>query len=197
VLLLIALWFSQRQPKNYQKRVQCIRELHKLQSCVTDTIALSEKLCPQLVKYFEGWPSCFVLGKGTGEGIALEGALKIKEISYIHAEGKSASSLKHGPFALLQPGFPVILIALDNEYFDKCLNTLEELKSRKAVVIFITNTAISPNKADIVIQVPNDTKYIGDILCTIPLQMLAYHLSIARGLNPDFPRNLAKVVTVE
>ena len=197
VSMLMSLWFSRLQQTNYAKRVTCIRELHELPCRVAETIELCEKLCPQLIKYFKKWTSCFVLGKGTGEALALEGALKIKEISYIHAEGKSASSLKHGPFALLQPGFPVVLVALDNEYFVKCLNTLEELKSRQATVIFITNTTVKPTKADYVIQVPSDTKYTGDVLVSIPLQMLAYCLSIARGLNPDFPRNLAKVVTVE
>jgi glucosamine--fructose-6-phosphate aminotransferase (isomerizing) len=198
VLMLIAMWFSQNQPNNYLKRVKYMDDLHKLPKCVSETIALSAKICPDLVKYFDNFSSCFLLGKGTGEGIALEGALKIKEISYIHAEGYSASSLKHGPFALLQKDFPVIIIALDNDYFDKCLNAMEEILSRGACVIFITNKVLTaPIKATVVVQLPTNTKSIGDTLAIIPLQMLAYYLSISRGITPDFPRNLAKVVTVE
>jgi glucosamine--fructose-6-phosphate aminotransferase (isomerizing) len=203
VLMLIANWFSQLNlSMNYMKRVRCIKELHVLPLKIKETIDISTTICPTLVKYFDGFTSCFILGKGTGEGLAKEGALKIKEISYIHAEGYSASALKHGPFALLQPKFPVIILGLDNEYFDKCINAMEEIKARGATVIFITNKYIKGytgiyEKSDVVIELPSNTEHIGDILSIIPLQLLAYYLSIHRKINPDFPRNLAKVVTVE
>jgi glucosamine--fructose-6-phosphate aminotransferase (isomerizing) len=198
--MLVAMWFSQLNlSQNYMKRVRCIKELHSLPLKIKETVDISSKICPDLVKYFDGFSSCFILGKGTGEGLAKEGALKIKEIAYIHAEGYSASALKHGPFALLQPNFPVIVLGLDNEYFDKCLNAMEEIKARGANIIFITNKCVRniKLKADVVIELPNGTENIGDILTIIPLQMLAYHLSIHRKINPDFPRNLAKVVSVE
>ena len=121
-------------------------------------------------------------------------ALKIKEISYIHAEGYSSSSLKHGPFALLEKDYPVILIAPQNKYFSKNMNVYEEIKSRYATLVFVTD------KTDIdlpyTIHVPKNESY-GDLLCVIPLQLLAFQLSLSRGYNPDMPRNLAKVVTVE
>jgi glucosamine--fructose-6-phosphate aminotransferase (isomerizing) len=197
-LLLIACWFSQNQINNYMKRVRYVKDLNKLPRLVKETIEISEKHCPELVKYFDNFSSCFIIGKGTGEGIAKEAALKIKEISYIHAEGYSSSSLKHGPFALLRKDFPTIIIGLDNDHFDKCLNALEEIKSRNGKVIFITNKELQRKpQADYIIQLPTKTKVIGDILSIIPLQMLAYYLSLRRNINPDFPRNLAKVVTVE
>ena len=138
------------------------------------------------------------LGKGTGEAVAREGALKLKEIGYIHAEGYSASSLKHGPFALLEKDFPVVIVAYDDDYFEKCMNAYEEIKARGARVVIITNSRerIHVLEGDFVIRLPT-TETTVDILATIPLQLLAYYLSIKKGINPDFPRNLAKVVTVE
>lgn len=138
--------------------------------------------------------SCFLLGKGNGESIAREGALKIKEISYIHAEGYSTSSLKHGPFALLTKGFPVILIAPDNEYYAKSENAYEEIKSRHATIIYITDK--EGVEKENMIRIKKNGSF-QDFLSILPLQILAYKLSLARDLNPDMPRNLAKVVTVE
>ena len=129
-----------------------------------------------------------------GESVAREGALKIKEISYIHAEGYSTSSLKHGPFALLQQGFPVIIVAPEYKWYAKSENAYEEIKSRHASIVFITD---KPQKnKDHVIYIPKN-KTFADLLCIIPMQLLAYHLSVSKNLNPDMPRNLAKVVTVE
>ena len=136
----------------------------------------------------------FVLGKGGGEAIAKEGALKIKEISYIHAEGYSGSSLKHGPFALLCKDFPVILIAPKNKYYSKMNNVYQEILSREANIIFITDDikCTYPNR----ILIP-ENKVFSDLLSVIPLQLIAYYLSIENKHNPDFPRNLAKSVVVE
>ena len=143
---------------------------------------------------FQEQSSCFVLGKGMGESVAKEGALKIKEISYIHAEGYSTSSLKHGPFALLKKDFPVIMVAPDNKWYAKTENAYEEIKSRHASILFITD---KPQKdKENVIYVPKNVTF-SDLLCVIPMQLIAYHLSLSKGLNPDMPRNLAKVVTVE
>ena len=148
----------------------------------------------ELTPIFENRQSCFLLGKGKCESIAREGALKIKEISYIHAEGYSTSSLKHGPFALLDEGFPVILIAPDDDYYCKSMNAYEEIKSRHANIIIITDKqdCDKPN----CIKIPYNETF-RDLLSIIPIQIMAYELSLSRGLNPDMPRNLAKVVTVE
>ena len=136
----------------------------------------------------------FVIGKQQSEVIALEGSLKIKEITYLHAEGYSASMLKHGPFSLLSKDTFVIMVIPDDEYYSKSYSVLEQIKSRHSPVIAITNRHI--DKADYNIIIPKSLKLQG-ILNIIPLQLISYYISILRGLNPDFPRNLAKVVTVE
>ena len=146
------------------------------------------------IELFDNQNHCFILGKGKGESVAKEGALKIKEISYIHAEGYSTSSLKHGPFALLEKDFPVILLGPQDEYYNKTMNAYEEIQSRHAKIIMITDDE-KCNKENI-IKIPlNET--FRHLLCVIPLQLLAYELSTRKGINPDMPRNLAKVVTVE
>lgn len=197
VLTLISIWFSQNQNCCYSKRKKYINELRNLSYNIEKVIDTSFELLDNVADFFT-FPSCFLLGKGKGEGIAREGALKIKEISYIHAEGYSSSALKHGPFALLQKEFPVVLIAFDNEYYDKCINAMEEILSRGARVIFITNRETNIDRPNVqTINLPHDSNYCADILSIIPLQILAYKLSLKKGINPDFPRNLAKVVTVE
>jgi len=139
----------------------------------------------------------FILGNGSDEYIAKEGSLKIKEISYIHSEGYSSSSLKHGPFALLDEKFPVIILNLDNHYRDKSLNCYHEVSSRKSPIIFITNDNSIYNELNCEIILIPENKTYGSLLGIIPLQLLAYYLSINKGINPDTPKNLAKVVTVE
>ena len=212
VLLLMSLWFSQQHDMNkVNTKARIIKDLRNIDSSIAETIEISKIACDKIVPLFSKFSSCFLLGKGTGEGIAREGALKIKEISYIHAEGYSASALKHGPFALLEHDFPVIIIALNDKHFDKCINAMIEIKSRGAKVILITNVKADKvsekskgsllvgalQHADHVIQLPGEGKWVGEILSIIPIQMLAYKLALARELNPDLPRNLAKVVTVD
>lgn len=137
--------------------------------------------------------NCYVLGSGIDIHVAYEGALKIKELSYIHAEGYSSSSLKHGPFALLDEQFCVILIQPDNEFYNKNENIYHEIISRKSNVIIITNKK-DMNKKNVIYVEKNDTYQ--EILNIIPLQLMSYYLSKKNNINPDKPRNLAKVVTV-
>ena len=150
----------------------------------------------------------FILGKSTDEYIAKEGALKIKEISYIHSEGYSYGSLKHGPFALLDETFPVVILNLVQKYTSKTISCYEEVIARNAPVIFITNNnsiykSIKYNhnddqtrkKSKSILITENNT--YSSLLGIIPLQLLAYYLSIHKGINPDQPKNLAKVVTVQ
>lgn len=140
--------------------------------------------------------SIFILGKGKLEPIAKEGSLKIKELSYTHAEGYSAGSLKHGPFAMLDENTPVVLLVND-ETIVKMTNVYEEVKSRLAPVIVITNEELSKRFKDChKIVHPYNCKY-GEILANILLQMLSYEMSLEKNINPDYPKNLAKVVTVE
>lgn len=194
LLSMISTWFSQIKLTQELKRKRIIEDLRKLYLDIEKTISVCENKIDSFIPLFDNRNSCFLLGKNKGESIAREGALKIKEISYIHAEGYSTSSLKHGPFALLDEGFPVILIAPDDEYYSKSLNAYEEIKSRHAEIIMITDDKDCEKENTIIIPYNLTFRHL---LCVIPLQILAYKLSLARGLNPDMPRNLAKVVTVE
>jgi glucosamine--fructose-6-phosphate aminotransferase (isomerizing) len=149
-----------------------------------------------IVKNFDA-KNMFILGKGTDEFIAKEGALKVKEISYIHAEGYSSSSLKHGPFALLDEKFPVILLNLDKNHSTKTMNCYQEVASRNAPIVFITNDLTIPDYNTFEYIVVPENKSYASLLGIIPIQLFAYYLSINKGINPDKPKNLAKVVTVE
>lgn len=194
LLSLIAIWFAQNKDINISKRIKYIDGLRRLHQDIVDTISMSNNTMLNYVEMFEEASNCFVVGKGKGEIIARESALKIKEISYVHAEGYSASSLRHGPFALLSEKFPVLMVAPTNCFYSKVLNTFYEIESRSSPIIFITdNRDMDYEKA---IYVPNNPIY-ADLLCLIPLQFLAYLLSINKNINPDYPRNLSKVVTVE
>jgi len=195
-LSMAAIWFSTLQNINEKKRTRMISDLHNLSS----DIRLTLELCSENIKEFItkiNKSNMFLLGKGSDEFIAKEGALKIKEISYIHSEGYSSSSLKHGPFALLDENFPVIILNMDQTHRAKTLNCYQEVSSRNAPVLIITNNiSISSDVSCDIIYVPENKSY-ASLLGIIPIQLLAYHLSINKGINPDKPKNLAKVVTVE
>jgi glucosamine--fructose-6-phosphate aminotransferase (isomerizing) len=195
ILSMIAIWFSQVKGTHELKRINMLRDLRALYMNIEQSIRMTEtQIRDEIVPLFKDRNSCFLLGKGKCESIAREGALKIKEISYIHAEGYSTSSLKHGPFALLEPNFPVILIAPNDEHYAKSMNAYEEIKSRHATIIMITDDSECDKSNHI--KIPLNQTYRA-MLSIIPLQLLSYELSLSRGLNPDMPRNLAKVVTVE
>ena len=172
-----------------------IKAINTLSSDIDKAIDSCENI-EEIVNHFDDQTDCFILGKHVGEWIAKEGALKVKEISYVHAEGYSASALKHGPFALLTHKVPVIVMCSRNQYYPKMISTLNEIKSRHSTVIVITNTDIPSDICDYVLKLDVDSTLF-DIISVIPLQLLAYHLALRRGHNPDYPRNLAKVVTVE
>ena len=193
LMSIIAIWFSQNYNINKEKRVRYIRDLNGLDNCVGELFLDLETNAETNVHLFNN-NSCFILGKGQNEALAREASLKIKEISYIHSEAYSSSSLKHGPFALLCDNFPVVLIMPNDEHFSKNMNAYHEIKSRNANVLVITNHQI--NEVDNVIYIPYNETY-NSLLIIIQLQMLAYKLSVIRGINPDMPKNLAKVVTVE
>ncbi|MFM7912884.1 MAG: SIS domain-containing protein, partial [Bacteroidota bacterium] len=131
--------------------------------------------------------------------VALEGALKLKEISYIHAEGYPAAEMKHGPIALIDEEMPVVFIATQNAQYEKVISNMQEVKSRKGVIIaLVTEGDVQAAEiANYVIEVPTVQEAFAPLLTSIPLQLLAYHIAILRGCNVDQPRNLAKSVTVE
>lgn len=195
-LSMAAIWFANLQNINEKKRIKMVNDLRNL----SNDIKITLDSCNDVVKELSKKISCssmFLLGKGNDECIAKEGSLKIKEISYIHSEGYSSSSLKHGPFALLDEKLPVIILNLDQTQNSKTINCYQEVNSRNSPIIFITNNinAITDPNCD-VIFVPENKSY-ASLLGIIPLQLLAYYLSINKGINPDKPKNLAKVVTVE
>ena len=194
LLSMIAMWFAQQKNIHQFKREKMIKDLRKLHMDIKTTIEICENQIEDILSLFDDQNHCFILGKGLGESVAKEGALKIKEISYVHAEGYSTSSLKHGPFALLEKDFPVILLAPEDDYYDKSMNAYEEIKSRYATVITITDNKLCEKQHSIKIPLNETFRHL---LCVIPLQIIAYQLSVKKGLNPDMPRNLAKVVTVE
>ena len=195
-LSLTALWFSGLKNTNLKKREKMIKDLHNLSNDIQMTLDNCKKKIEQIAKYITS-DNMFLLGKGSDEFIAKEGSLKIKEISYIHAEGYSASSLKHGPFALLDENFPVIILNLDQTHRYKILNCYEEVSSRNAPILFLTNDSSIINEIDCDYLVIPENKSYSSLLGMIPIQLLAYFLSINKGINPDKPKNLAKVVTVE
>ncbi len=139
------------------------------------------------------------IGRGTSFAIALEGALKLKEISYIHAEGYAAGEMKHGPIALIDANMPVVAIALDDEHYAKMVSNIEEVRAREGIVIVIAtegNEDIRDHATD-VIYVPEAPRLLQPIAAAVCLQLLAYHIARLRGADIDQPRNLAKTVTVE
>ena len=150
-----------------------------------------------IAKQYAHVPSMFFLGRNTGFPIALEGALKLKEISYIHAEAYAASELKHGPIALISETFPTVVVLLDDELFDKNLSSIQQIRARKGPVIAITQRPLDPALADHIVTVPTVTAELDPIVAGVALQLFAYHAAIALGRDVDQPRNLAKSVTVE
>jgi glucosamine--fructose-6-phosphate aminotransferase (isomerizing) len=195
-LSLISIWFSQIHNINENKRIKMISDLHNLSNDIKNTLDICNDKIKCLANKIKN-DNMFLLGKGSDECLAKEGSLKIKEITYIHSEGYSASSLKHGPFALLDESFPVIIFNLDQNHKSKIINCFNEVSSRNSPVIFITNDVnISLENVLDLVLIPENKSY-SSLLGIIPIQLLAYYLSVNKGINPDKPKNLAKVVTVE
>tara|TARA_B100001057_G_C22863467_1_gene955554 strand:+ start:1777 stop:3630 length:1854 start_codon:yes stop_codon:yes gene_type:complete len=200
VLSMIAVWFAQNKGTHIKKRQKTISDIRNLSFHLTSCIKQFENLVKKNTKIFKNNNSMFLLGKGDNEAIAKEGALKIKEITYIHAEGYSSSALKHGPFALIIENLPIIIIDTNKKYREKSINAFNETTARKAAILVITNDNESYLNAGLskenIINIPHNDSF-GSLLANIYIQLLSYQLSIEFGYNPDFPRNLAKVVTVE
>ena len=139
------------------------------------------------------------LGRGSSFPIALEGALKLKELSYLHAEGYPAGEMKHGPLALIEEGLPVIVIAPKDKYFEKTISNMQEVIARGGKILFITDNKKESLNENIRfgLRVPHIDNLLSPILLTLPLQMLAYHVALLKNCDVDKPRNLAKSVTVE
>lgn len=196
VLSLVAIWFAQNRNLHKNIREDTISYLNKLPLCFKYSLNDHEldAQCDKVAEYLKTADKLFILGKETSVSIAYEAALKIKEIIYLHAEGYPGGSLKHGPFALIEKGTPIMIILLNNQSRSYMESTINEVKSRGAFVITFTDI-IDHDFSDIVIQLPQCDIYTS-LLAIIPLQLIAYKLSCMKNINPDKPRNLAKVVTV-
>ncbi len=153
----------------------------------------------ELVEAFFRREHFLYLGRGINYPIALEGALKLKEISYIHAEGYPAGEMKHGPIALIDKTMPVVTIATQDHVYDKMISQIEQVKARGGIVIGLVQEGdtLARSKADYVLEVPKAPPFLAPVLNVIPLQWLAYAIAVRRGADVDQPRNLAKSVTVE
>jgi len=165
-----------------------------------DQVIQQKESIKQIASIFDQWNSCLFLGRGLDFPVALEGALKLKEISYIHAEGYPAGEMKHGPIALIEKGMPIVVVASPSETYSKTIGAIEELKARDANIIAIVSESDTQIEklTDNIIRVPNtQSALVNPILYSVPLQLLAYYAAKSRGLNVDKPRNLAKSVTVE
>lgn len=177
-----------------------IREALSVPQLIEKTLKTEAEI-QELAKEFNGFDNFLYLGRGPNYPIALEGALKLKEITYIHAEGFAAGEMKHGPIALVDENVPVVFIAPRfGVFYKKILGNLEEIRARKGKVIFLTNGEGEEeirSRVDKIITVPDSSAYISPILSVIPLQLLAYYIATYKGTDIDQPRNLAKVVTVE
>ena len=180
------------------KGCEIVSEMQALPAKVQKILDNHEVIKEIAIEYHE-CHNFLYLGRGYNFPVALEGALKLKEISYIHAEGYHAAEMKHGPIALIDQNMPVVILALKGRRYDKILSNLQEVKARGGRVIAIATEGDDKiaARADHVIYVPATLEFLTPILTIIPLQLLAYYIAILRGCDVDQPRNLAKSVTVE
>lgn len=175
-----------------------VKELSLIPAKMEETLKLNDRIA-SLSRIFTYAHNFLYLGRGYSYPVALEGALKLKEISYIHAEGYPAAEMKHGPIALIDSDMPVVVIATRNAMYEKVLSNIQEIKARKGKVIALVSKGDDTisHIADEVIELPDTVECLDPLLATIPLQLLAYHIAVCKGKNVDQPRNLAKSVTVE
>lgn len=175
-----------------------LQELEVIPEKVREALETNEK-AKEIAKKFKDASNCLYLGRGYNFPVALEGALKLKEISYIHAEGYPAAEMKHGPIALIDEHMPVVVIAPKQGHYDKVVSNIQEIKSRSGKIIAVVTKGDTQVKdlADHVIEIPETSDALSPLITTIPLQLLSYHIAVMRGCNVDQPRNLAKSVTVE
>ena len=197
-LVLLTLMIARKKYMSVVQGKQIIDELMKIPEKVQRILNQNEAI-RKLADIYKNERNFLYLGRGYNFPVALEGALKLKEISYIHAEGYPAAEMKHGPIALIDENMPVVFIATKDAIYDKVISNIEEVKARKGRVICIANEGDVKIKdyADHVIYIPETAHALTPLLAVIPLQLLAYHIAVLRGCDVDQPRNLAKSVTVE
>jgi len=199
VLTMMALYLGQKRatiPEN--KLRQLLSELENIPSRIEEVLETNEQII-SIAERFKDARNFLYLGRGSSFPVALEGALKLKEISYIHAEGYPAAEMKHGPIALIDVEMPVVVIATQGENYEKVVSNIQEVKARDGVVIaVVTEGDVHVREmADFTIEIPRSDELFVPFISVVPLQLLAYHIAVMRGCNVDQPRNLAKSVTVE
>ncbi|MBT4137470.1 MAG: SIS domain-containing protein, partial [Candidatus Latescibacteria bacterium] len=198
VLAMIAADMGRRRHLSPERSIGVLNALAKIPEQVAEVLNLDEQVKAVTNRLVErdNW---LYLGRGVNYPVALEGALKLKEISYIHAEGMPAAEMKHGPIALIDEGMPVVVVAPQDHTYDKVVANIEEVKGRGGQVVVVANEGDDEltRLADEVLLVPKTLPMLSPLLTTIPLQLMAYHAAVARGHDVDKPRNLAKSVTVE
>lgn len=198
VLALITLLIGRRKITSPQDGFEIIKELKSLPEKVEKILLLNDQI-EKIAENFVNSPNFLYLGRGYNFPVALEGALKLKEISYIHAEGYPAAEMKHGPIALIDENMPVVFLAPTDSVYDKVISNIQEVKARGGILIAIAseNDTEIDKLVDYSIKIPSTIRMLMPILNVIPLQLLSYHIAVKKGLNVDQPRNLAKSVTVE
>ncbi|QNR83899.1 glutamine--fructose-6-phosphate transaminase (isomerizing) [Pedobacter riviphilus] len=199
VLTLMAFYMAQQKGTiTTSKLIELLTELDHIPEKIQVALE-SNDLIKEVAEKIKDSTNCLFLGRGSGFPVALEGALKLKEISYIHAEGYPAAEMKHGPIALIDEEMPVVFIATQNSSYEKVISNIQEVKARKGKVIAIVTEGDTEVKkmADYCIEIPDANEAFLPLIATIPLQLLSYHIAVMRGCNVDQPRNLAKSVTVE
>ncbi|GGD51978.1 glutamine--fructose-6-phosphate aminotransferase [isomerizing] [Muriicola marianensis] len=199
ILMMLALKLAKEKGElNESKYHEILSELENIPSKVEKALE-ANPLVEIIADVYKESDNCLYLGRGYNFPVALEGALKLKEISYIHAEGYPAAEMKHGPIALIDEQMPVIVIATKKGHYEKVVSNIQEIKTRKGKIIAIVTEGDTQVRelADHVIEVPETLESLSPLVTTIPLQLLSYHIAVMRGCNVDQPRNLAKSVTVE
>lgn len=199
ILTLMALSVAHKRGSISRSRFcQMLAEVEAVPEKVMQALKVNDQIL-EISKQFQNVRNFLYLGRGYNFPVALEGALKLKEISYIHAEGYPAAEMKHGPIALIDEEMPVVVIATKKGNYDKVVSNIQEVKARKGVIIAIVTEGdqVVRDMADYVIEIPETDEALVPLLATIPLQLLSYHIAVLRGCNVDQPRNLAKSVTVE
>lgn len=200
ILSLIAIKLGKHNGNLSEERFNAlISELDAIPELVQETLNTTAEQVIEVAAKYKDAPNALYLGRGYNFPSALEGALKLKEISYIHAEGYPAAEMKHGPIALIDENMPVVIIATKTGHYEKVVSNAQEIKARKGQIIAIVNTGDKEVRkiADHVIEIPNSSEEFSPILAAIPLQLLSYYVAVNLGRNVDQPRNLAKSVTVE
>jgi glucosamine--fructose-6-phosphate aminotransferase (isomerizing) len=199
-LFLFALHMAQKRGTiAAAESAALVDELSRIPGKIEEVLRQRDGTCRQLAKVFSSASNFLFLGRGIHFPMALEGALKLKEISYIHAEGLPAAEMKHGPIALIDESMPVVFIAPHDAVFDKIVSNIQEVKARSGTTIVITSRDEPALKGliDHEIRIPETLDMLMPILASVPLQLLAYYIAVKRGAHVDQPRNLAKSVTVE